>query len=495
MPIVRNFPAGVAPPARGIISTREVMSEFISKGSSMGATSTIAEFIVNTSIVDFPAASTERVKKAIADTFAVIIAGAGSEVAEPLRKYLAVAHAPGPVPILGTQMTAAPETAALINGTYGHALDYDDVLSIMPAHPSAVIIAAVLASLGDKKVDGRAFIESYLAGIEVGGNVGIGMTNGHYQRGFHATGTLALFSGLAALAKLHRADVATIEQAFGIASSMSSGLRRNFGTMTKPLHTGIAARSALTAFNLAAAGFTAAPDVLEAKAGFFSSYGVAESSPDIMTKGLGKPYIIVQPGLSLKKFPCCYASHRAIDGLLTLRAKLGFDVAMIDKITCRMPPGGMHVLTYPRPTTGLEGKFSLDYPLAAAALDGKCVLATFTDDAVRRAEITALYARIDAKEDPACRGDDPLFETRSSGSKGFVEVEVTLTDGRTDKIRIDRPPGSPQRELTWDDLREKFMDCARHSGHVAQAPAAKAFEAIQMLEGRKDIAEVTRLLC
>ena len=261
------------------------------------------------------------------------------------------------------------------------------------------------------------------------------------------------------------------------------------------LHTGIAARSALTAFNLAAAGFTAAPDVLEAKAGFFSSYGVAESSPDIMTSGLGKPYIIVEPGLSLKKFPCCYASHRAIDGLLTLRAKLGFNSVMIDKVTCRMPPGGMHVLTYPRPQTGLEGKFSLDYPLAAAALDGKCVLATFTDDAVRRPEIAALYARIDAKEDPACRGDDPLFETRSSGSKGFVEVEVTLTDGRTDKIRIDRPPGSPQRELTWDDLREKFMDCARHSGHVAQAPAAKAFEAIQMLEGRKDITEVTRLLC
>ena len=116
-------------------------------------------------------------------------------------------------------MTAAPETAALINGTYGHALDYDDVLSIMPAHPSAVIVAALLASVGDKRVDGRTFIEAYLIGVEVGGNIGIGMTNGHYQRGFHATGTLALFSGLAALAKLHRADHATMEQAFGIASS------------------------------------------------------------------------------------------------------------------------------------------------------------------------------------------------------------------------------------------------------------------------------------
>ena len=461
----------------------------------MGATATIAKFIAATSTRDFPAESTEKAKKAIADTFAVIIAGAGSEVAQPLRKYLAAAHAPGAVPILGTDMTAAPETAALINGTYGHALDYDDVLSIMPAHPSAVIVAALLASLDGKRIDGRAFIEAYLLGIEVGGNVGIGMTNGHYQRGFHATGTLALFSGLAALAKLHGADVPTIEQAFGIASSMSSGLRRNFGTMTKPLHTGIAARSALTAFNLATAGFTAAPDVLEAKAGFYSSYGVAESSPDITVKGLGKPYIIVDPGLALKKFPCCYASHRAIDGLLALRKKLSFEAAAIDKVICRMPPGGMHVLTYPRPTTGLEGKFSLHYPLAAAALDGKCALWTFTDEAVRRKEIAALYARIDAKEDPGCRGDDPLFDTRSSGSKGFVEVEVRLTDGRSDMIRVDKAPGSPTRELTWDDLREKFVDCARHSGRIAAAPAAKAFEAIRKLEGSRDIAEVIRLLC
>src|SRR5215218_4010041 len=116
----------------------------------MGATAAIADFIAKTSTRDFPAASTEKAKKAIADTFAAIIAGAGSEVAAPLRRYLDAAQAPGDVPILGTVMTATPETAALINGTYGHALDYDDVLSIMPAHPSAVIVAALLASLNGK---------------------------------------------------------------------------------------------------------------------------------------------------------------------------------------------------------------------------------------------------------------------------------------------------------------------------------------------------------
>ena len=461
----------------------------------MGATAAIATFIANTSTRDFPADSVDKAKKAIADTFAAIIAGAGSEVAAPLQKYLAAAQAPGPVAILGTGMTAAPETAALVNGTFGHALDYDDVVSIMPAHPSAVIVAALLASLNQQRVDGSAFIEAYMLGIEIGGNIGIGMTNGHYQRGFHATGTLAIFSALAALAKLHRLDIATTQQAFGIASSMSSGLRRNFGTMTKPLHSGIAARSALTAFNLAAAGFTAAPDVLEAKAGFFATYGVAESNVEVTVSGLGKPYVIIDPGIALKKFPCCYASHRATDGLLALRAKLVFDAAMIDQVICRMPPGGMQVLTYPRPATGLEGKFSLHYPLAAAVLDGKCALATFTDEAVQRKEIAALYARIDASEDSACRGDDPLFDTRSSGSRGFVEIEVRLRDGRTDKIRVDKAPGSRTREMTWDDLREKFVDCARHSRHIDDAAAGKAFEAIQKLDSIKDIAEVTRLLC
>ena len=461
----------------------------------MGATAAIAQFIVQTATADFPAGSTEKAKKAIADTFAVIIAGAGSEVAEPLHKYLAAAQAPGPVPILGTGLTAAPETAALINGTYGHALDYDDVLSIMPAHPSAVIIAAALASLHGKRVNGDALLEAYLLGIEVGGNIGIGMTNGHYQRGFHATGTLAMFSALAALAKLHQLDAATTRQAFGIASSMAGGVRRNFGTMTKPLHTGLAARSALTAFNLAAAGFTAAPDALEAKAGFFSTYGVAESRVDITVGGLGKPYIIVDPGLALKKFPCCYASHRATDGLLALRAKLGFDASTIDQVICRMPPGGMHVLTYPRPATGLEGKFSLHYPLAAAVLDGQCVLATFTDEAVNRSAIAALYSRIDAHEDPACRGDDPQFETRSSGSRGFVEVDVRLRDGRTDTLRIDTAPGSPARELTWDDLHEKFIDCARHSQHVTATAADSAFASIRRLESIDDVADITRLLC
>ena len=460
----------------------------------MGATATIAEFIVNTSAADFPAGSSDKAIKVIADTFAVILAGVGSEVAEPLRRYLDTARESGASPIFGTGLTASPETAALVNGTFGHSLDYDDVLSMMPAHPSVVIVTALLASLNGKPVSGKDFIEAYIIGVEVGGKIGLGMTNEHYQRGFHATGTLALFSGLAALAKLHRLDAPAIQQAFGIAGSMSSGLRRNFGTMTKPLHSGLAARSALTAVRLAMSGFTAAPDIMEAKAGFYSTYGAADSDPEVTANSLGKPFVISNPGIAVKKFPCCYATHRAIDGVLTLRERLGFDAASIDKVICRMPPGGMHVLTYPRPVTGLEGKFSLPYSIAAGVLDGKFSLWSFSDEAVRRAEIASLYQRIDAHETESSRGDDPHFDKRSSGSRGFVEVEVQLKDGRKDQIRVDVPPGSPSRELTWDELRAKFLDCARQAPRISSAGAEAAFASLRNLQSVADVGAVTQQL-
>jgi 2-methylcitrate dehydratase PrpD len=460
--------------------------------SGPGATEALAEFVARTTLADLPASAIDKARKALTDTFAVILAGAGSEVAPPLREYVQRGGGSGASPILGTGTTAPSETAALVNGTFGHALDYDDVLSMMPAHPSAAIVAAVMASLQDKPVSGRSLIEAYVLGVEVGGKIGLAITTGHYHRGFHATGTLALFSALAALLKLHGADVPTSRQAYGIAASMASGLRRSFGTMSKPLHTGLAARSALSAWHLATSGLSAPFDVIEAPAGFFAAYGVPESDAGTIAASLGHPYVIVDPGLALKKFPCCYASHRAIDGLLTLRARLGADAASVKKVICRMAPGGMLVLTYPRPATGLEGKFSLQYPLATALLDGTCTLRSFEDKAVRRSEIAALYERIDAREDASSRGDDPLFDKRSSGSRGFVEVELHMRDGRSDRIRVDKAPGAPGRELTWDDLHAKFMDCAREAPKVPIENAERAYAALMKLE---DVKDVNTILC
>ncbi|HSQ05193.1 MAG TPA: MmgE/PrpD family protein [Burkholderiales bacterium] len=458
-----------------------------------GLTETIAHFIHEKSLADCPEAAIDKAKKVIADTFAVILSGAGSEVAPPLLRYLKDSGEEGSAPVLGTGESTSPEMAALINGTFGHALDFDDVLSMMPAHPSAVILPALCADLARHPLDGRGLIEAQVMGIEAGGKIGLGMTVGHYHRGFHGTGTLAIFCAVAALAKAYGLDIAATRTAFGIAGSMASGLRRNFGTMTKPLHTGWASRSALAAVRLAVSGFTAAPDVLEAKSGFFAAYGVDKSDPRVTAEALGKPWIIVDPGIALKKFPCCYASHRGMDGVLTLRARHRFNAEDVERLECRMPPGGMQVLTYPNPVTGLEAKFSLQYALAAGVLDGAYTLWSFTDEAVNRPAVRETLKRVAAFEDERSRGDDPLFETRSSGSRGFVEVEVTLRNGTRDCVRIDKAPGHPSRELNWDDLREKFHDCARQA-RIREDHAQKAFDLLTRLEACDDVRHVVELL-
>jgi 2-methylcitrate dehydratase PrpD len=459
-----------------------------------GLTEAMARAAVERRLEQFDDAIIDKAKKVIVDTFAVILAGAASEVTEPLERYLHVSDNSGPSPILGTNWTSNGETAALINGAFGHALDFDDVLSMMPAHPSAIIVAALIADLPRHPLNGREFIEAYAIGVEIGARIAQGITVGHYQRGWHGTGTLGTYSALAALIKAYKVDIDTARTAFGIATSMLSGVRRNFGTMTKPLHTGLAARNALQAIRLAMAGYSAAPDVLESKSGFYSTYGTDKSDPQTAIDALQGAGILLDPGIALKKFACCYASHRAMDAVLALRAKHGFTADDVVKLECRMPPGGMLVLTYPRPATGLEGKFSLDYPLAAGLLDGEYSLWTFTDEAVSRPEIHKIMERIAAFESETCRDDDPLFDTRSSGSRGFVEVEVTLKNGVKDCLRVHKAPGHPSREMTWNDMQAKFQDCARTAG-LSEQTGARVYAALRDLENAGTVNDLVSSLC
>ena len=457
------------------------------------ATQAIAAFIHGHSFDDFPLAAVERSRKVIADTVAAMLAGSSSEVTTPLLRYLHLDPECGTSPLIGHRERCLPETAALINGCFGHALDFDDVLSMMPGHPSAVILAALFADLGRHPLNGEQLIEAHVIGVEIGGKIGLGITNGHYRRGFHGTSTLGIFSAVAALCKAFRLPIPVIQTALGIAGSMASGLRRNFGTMTKPLHTGWAARSAVTAVRLAMSGLTAAPDILEARSGFFGTYGVDDSDVSVTMQNLGKPWVIVNPGIALKQFPCCYACHRGMDGILTLRSRHGFTAPDIRGAICRMPPGGMQVLTYDNPQTGLEAKFSLPYAIAAGIIDGEYTLQTFTDEAVNRPAVREMMRRVRTFEDAACRGNDPLFDSRSSGIRGFVEIDIELTSGARETIRIEKPPGHPDRELTWDTLSKKFSDCATHAGISSQL-SNDAFACLRTLARDHDTASWLALL-
>ena len=457
--------------------------------NQVNLTEALARFAVETPTGAIPEAAYEKAAKAIVDTVGCILAGSVADVSEPLRRYLAQIDGEGSRPVLATGKTAPAEIAAMVNGTFGHALDFDDVLSMMPAHPSTVVLPALFACL-PKGVGGQAFIEAYILGVEAGAKIGLGIGNGHYRRGWHATGTLAIFSAVSALARLLKLDVATTQQAFGIAASTASGLRCNFGTMTKPLHAGWASRNAVAAVRLAAAGFSAAPNAMEANAGFFATYGTEQSDMARCVQSLGRPFVFVDPGLALKKYPCCYALHRPIDALQQLRRNLSLTPENTESVFCRVAPGALRPLPYTAPKTGLEGKFSMEYTLAVGVLDGCFDLAAYSDQGVARAEVGVLLPRMAKAEDPRCLGGEADPGARSSGTIGFVEVTARRRDGAEETIRVDKPVGSPERELTWDDLEAKFHDCAGQAG-LASNSAADSFAAWRAL---RRCGEVEKLL-
>lgn len=452
----------------------------------------LAEFVKNADVSDAGPDASELAKRVIADTVAVIMSGAGSDVAPPLLNHASRMGA-GSVPVIGTHSEVSAPVAALVGGTFGAALDFDDVLSMMPGHPAAVIMPALIAQCYDTPISGKDFIEAYIVGLEAGSKLSQGVGIRHYQRGYHTTGTIALFCAVAALARRFDLSVEQTRMAMSLAASTASGIQANFGTMTKPFHSGWAAQSAVIAVDLVRCGFTASLSAIEDKGGYLSAYGTEESDAGKVLPLLGKPWTIVSPGIALKKFPTCYATHRAIDGVAEIEKEVGPLIGQLKKLTCRVVPGALLPLRFNRPKTGLEGKFSMPYGLAVAMLDRRLTIASFEDPAVMRPEIWQLYEKIEVVEDEACGAEDPDYNKKSAGTRGFVVIEAELADGRIVSRRVDTSPGHPTRPLTWADLSDKFLDCAASCG-VDGDVAQQAFDALKNLESVSDVAVLLRTL-
>jgi 2-methylcitrate dehydratase PrpD len=449
----------------------------------------LARFIANTTIEDVPDSVLQTAKLAIADTVAVIVAGTRSELAPAVFSYLEEEHASGPHPVVGSNLRLPADKAALANATLGHALDYDDVVSAMPGHPSAILLPALMAGHNGAALDGASFVTAYVVGFEVATKMGIAMGNGHYRRGWHATGTLGIFGATAAIASVLGFDQARAAMALGIAASMAAGLRVNFGTMTKPLHSGWAASAGIVAARLAAAGFTSSVTALGGTGGFFDVYGGdMVRAREVMLSGLASPFTMVAPGMSLKKYPCCYAVHRAIDALVSMRAEGRLD-ASARLLEAIVPPGSLLPLPYQRPRSGFEAKFSMEYTLAAGALGDDFGFETFNDAAVARPEIGELLERTSVREDVACSPDDPRGERASAGTRGLIVVRVVGADGDVTERVVTTPPGSPKRPLGWPDMEAKFFDCAAF-GRLDPAVSERTLARIRTIEAQPDVSDL-----
>lgn len=430
-------------------------------------TRTLAEFIADADTRSAPARVRELAVGPIIDTIGCMVAGLPSSAGGTVLAYAGLDTSASLADLWGTRRRVLDaEQRALVGGTLGAAIDFDDVS--VNGHPSSILVSAILSVDDGPVLDGDTVLDAFLVGYEVGARLGNAFHLPHSRYGWHTTSTVGYFGAVAAVCRLYKLDADATIHALGIAASMSSGMSRNFGTATKPLHSGFAARGGLTAARLARLGATAAPDILDGERGFVAMYGLGQGDGGILKK-LGAPWSMAESAPSLKKFPSCYTTHRLVDAVLSLQGDHDIDPDAVERVVVRAPTKSTASLIYDRPDNGLEAKFSAHYLTAAALLDRSVTIASFDDETVTRPEIQKLIDRIDLAEDPRCRPEDPEAKSSNPISGGFWEVTVHTRDGRRVQSRCSDAPGSPARQLTWTEIETKFVDCATSAGHTEGA--------------------------
>lgn len=405
--------------------------------------------------------------RCIADTLAVAAAG----FTEPtvLAASRAIAGDGGR---LGWSHSASAGSngATFINAAASHALDFDDLHMASSAHLSAVLVPA-LTMRGSGRLD-DGFLPAMRAGYVAANAVARRLGPAHYREGWHATGTIGALAATAARARLLCLDESQLRHAFALAAAQSGGLRANFGTAAKPLHAGFAASAGTRSVALATNGISGAEDIF-APGGFFDLYG-ARSTVDTVPN-----FEPALDTLSLKLFPCCFASHRLIGAALQARDALG-PASPGDDLRFRfvVPAGSLYVLRFDRPQTGSEAIFSAPFPIAAALHDGPPSLHHFTDDAVRRPELRALMDRIEIFDDVDAPGDGSL-------DAGEIRLEVTRQGDILGRFRQKAIPGSSADHDFSAALKSKFADCFA----LFEQSYGRAFPATSVVRHVKELEE------
>jgi 2-methylcitrate dehydratase PrpD len=448
----------------------------------MTASTRLAEFTAATRLVDCPAEALVAVRRAALDTIGVTLAGANEPVARAVRRTI---RAEGSTPlctVIGTRFRAGATAAALANGVAGHAHDFDDTNFTLLGHPSVPLLAAALAAAEVEPGDGAAVALAYITGFEVATAIGAAVNPAHYERGWHATSSIGTLACAAAAAKVFAFNVATTRTALGIAASLASGLKENFGSMTKPFHAGHAARNGVWAAMLAREGLTASETAIDGPQGYLAAFGGA-SGLDAALQGLGQRWQILESGIAVKPYPSCALTHSAIDALIDLRARHHLDPALISQIEVGVTRVVPSVLIHPRPVTALERKFSMEFCAAAALADGQVTLDSF-DDGPPRPVVEKLMSNVSMVVDPAL----PANREQHAWSR----VTVRLSDGRTLEAAPRGAQGHPDQPLSDAALRAKFLACATRVLSPGEAEAVA--EQIASFEAIPDICALTARL-
>jgi len=454
----------------------------------------VAGFITATDASAIPADVMHIGKRSVLDGIGLALAGSASKTSRIVRQYLAslgVESAQGST-IVGSKRRVPARFAAFANGVSIHADDYDDTqLAVQKdrvygllTHPTAPALPPALALAERDRRSGRDLMTAYHVGVEVECKVAEAILPRHYQHGFHTTGTVGAIGAAAAAAKLLGLDRETTRRALSLGATQAGALRENFGTMTKPFHAGRAAEAGVVAAEIAALGFTASPNGLEADRGFFRAAGGGYTAEMIDGK-LGNPWTLASPGVSIKPHPSGSLTHPGMAVMLDLVHRQDLRPERIRRVSVGTNHNMPNALIHHRPRTELQAKFSMEFCMAILLIERKAALSEFTDEVVNRPDVQAMIEKIDFGTHP---------EAEAAGfDKMTTIVEIETDDGRVVKGVADFGKGSPANPMSDAELSDKFRQCAAWGGFDRER-TERVLDLAWRIETLNDVGELTKLL-
>ena len=380
-------------------------------------TQRVAGFVADLSYDRIPPEVVAIVKRQVLDVVGVAIAGSRAEIGGILHRLAEIQASRPESTVWGRPTKASAADAAWANGVAAHALDFDDIW-LPGTHPSAPVVPAGVAVAESVNASGRDLLVALVAGYEVMGRLSAASSG---RAGWHPTGIFGAFGATATAARLYGLDARQTAVAFGIASSHASGIDAHEGTMTKPLHAGLGARSGVVAALMAREGFTASAEVFDGKRGFFPTFyrGMPYDAWRV-TQGLGEPpFYLSSPGIGLKPFPAGYLMHHAYEAALRIVTEHDLTAGDVAEVEITFPPASR--FNRPAVHAGLEGKFSLQYVVAIAIADRALTIESFADGKAASAPVQALLSRTVARVDEGLTVNHDIWHS---------PIRVRTTDGR-----------------------------------------------------------------
>jgi 2-methylcitrate dehydratase PrpD len=441
----------------------------------------LAEFVVGFDLAKVPAPVVAHAREGFIDTVGVAVAGAHEEVAHIAAEMVKAEGSAGRCTVIGQSFRASPQLAALANGVATHAMDYDH--SFMSGQSVAPVIPALLAVAEANGATPAEVVAAVIIGSEISARIQRSSPRLSNGGGWHTTGIVGGIAAAAACAKLMKLPVGQVANAIGIAASLAGGLPVNYGTMTKPLHCGNAARNGVMAALLASKGFTSHAAAFEGNNGFYFSFGRALPTNYAPFQDLGRRWDIVEIGYRIKNYPCGGRGHTAIEAVLMLREKIGGRIEDVTNIHCWLSPASAKRINTNYPADVEAAKFSAAYVLAYSLVHGAPKIKAFTEAALKDPRTRAMAQLVTAGADP---------KLSDAAGENPTRVRITLKDGRTFEHQRDHATGSKQVPMTPAQVEEKFMDCATQT--VSADAARKLFGFVRAIDKQPGFGEFFALV-